>query len=881
MQSNADDAIRALEGIRLEFAEFCARFGDVSESDTRVKLIDRILREVFDWPESEIRREEHSPAGFLDYSLHVNNRRFVVVEAKKEGTSFVLPTGALALDMPYKLSGAIATNRPLADAIAQARSYCSEEGIRYAIVTNGYAWVLFRALREDIPWREGSALVFPSIDYMVRNFSAVWNRVSYQAISSGSLDDAFGSPGRVSRRLTRVSQRLFNSDLPLERNRLHQQLGPIIDTFFADIADQAQLVILNSCYVHSGSLRIVADDLNCVIEDALPKLLELQGVETLEQGAEDSGEFGRAVEGAVATDRHLSPSQPMGRGRLLLLLGGIGAGKTTFLRRYQRTVGTRLLAERTFWFHIDFLRAPIDASQLEHAVWLQILDELRGRYEHLHLERRADLKRIFRDKVNASRQTSLREYRDQSPEFEAKLSQLLEEWRTNLVDYVPRLLRYQRMKSQLSITIFIDNVDQLSPDYQAKIFMLAQRITASVGAVTIMALREESYFSASVQRIFTAYTNQKFHIASPRFRRLIGSRIGYALRVLKDEGETARVVDTRLAMDRDAILDFLRIMETSIFEHNKQIARFIEATSFGNMRAALQMFATFLTSGATDVDKMLRIYRRDGGYFVAFHELVKSVMLGDRRYYKESESPILNVFDCGSEQNASHFTALRILGLLLAHRGESSPEGQGYVELANVVAAFEERFDDRSDCVRTLQRLLARQLIEADTRVTDSLAGVTHVRATSAGWYFDRYLVSRFAYLDLVLQDTPFDDDAVEATLRRSVELVDNLGDREEEKMQRIEARFARVDEFLGYLERQEREERALFGLDKIDSIVSKVVVSPLRERFVRERAEIRKRLASNRERYEEALVIDLPAEEDLVLGSDDDADWQNEDSVD
>jgi len=44
---------------------------------------------------------------------------------------------------------------------------------------------------------------------------------------------------------------------------------------------------------------------------------------------------------------------------------------------------------------------------------------------------------------------------------------------------------------------------------------------------------------------------------------------------------------------------------------------------FWQYALALQMFTTFLASGTTDVDKMLRIYRRDGGYLVAFHEFVK------------------------------------------------------------------------------------------------------------------------------------------------------------------------------------------------------------------------------------------------------------------
>ena len=63
------------------------------------------------------------------------------------------------------------------------------------------------------------------------------------------------------------------------------------------------------------------------------------------------------------------------------------------------------------------------------------------------------------------------------------------------------------------------------------------------------------------------------------------------------------------------------------------------------MREALKMFTIFMTSGVTDVGKMLAIYRASDSYFVSFHEFVKSIMLEERRYYKDAASPIMNVFD--------------------------------------------------------------------------------------------------------------------------------------------------------------------------------------------------------------------------------------------
>jgi hypothetical protein len=92
------------------------------------------------------------------------------------------------------------------------------------------------------------------------------------------------------------------------------------------------------------------------------------------------------------------------------------------------------------------------------------------------------------------------------------------------------------MKKKTTV-LFIDNVDQLDSEYQAQIFLLAQRVTRMAGSVTIVALREESYYAPSVQNKFTAYTSHKFHIASPQFLPMIQNRIEYAIRALETQKE--------------------------------------------------------------------------------------------------------------------------------------------------------------------------------------------------------------------------------------------------------------------------------------------------------------------------------------------------------
>ena len=65
-------------------------------------------------------------------------------------------------------------------------------------------------------------------------------------------------------------------------------------------------------------------------------------------------------------------------------------------------------------------------------------------------------------------------------------------------------------------------------------------------------------------------------------------------------------------------------------------------------------------------------------------------------------------------------------------------EGQGYVDIGLVVMRFEDVFDDQEDVVRTLNRLVARQLVETNTKSTEGVVGSSHVRVTSAGWYYWR-----------------------------------------------------------------------------------------------------------------------------------------------
>ena len=270
----------------------------------------------------------------------------------------------------------------------------------------------------------------------------------------------------------------------MQRNRIHAQLHPFIKAIFEDIADQQQTSVLQQCYVHTESLNIVARDLDFVITDSIPSFLKVEGAEEIVHQAEDAGNFGHLIAASVVSEK----------GQLCLLLGGIGSEKAHFSKRYERTVGKELLDNSTLWFHIDFLSAPVDPQEMESFVWQQILAQLRSRYQSTKLETRRNIKKAYASEIEALNETALRYLPPGDRQYEKALSPYLEKWQANVNDYTPRLLALCKPEKRSKAVIFIDNVDQLSPLYQAQIFLLSQRVTRTVNSVTIVALREESYY---------------------------------------------------------------------------------------------------------------------------------------------------------------------------------------------------------------------------------------------------------------------------------------------------------------------------------------------------------------------------------------------------
>ncbi len=241
-----DEALAGLRQVQTDFADFLNNHGEASETDTRIKLIGRILKEVLGWAEASISREDYTEgdkAGFTDYILTVRSKPSLLVEAKRSTIEFSVPPKPHHRRL--KLSTILKQKGDLTEAIKQARTYCDNENIRYAVATNGLTWVVFRALREDIPWRDGIAWIFADLEEITETFYDFWKLLASESFESYLIDQEFTTYVTYKTAQKRVLDLLHSPNAPLERNRLHVDLDKVINGFFKDIANKNRPAIIN------------------------------------------------------------------------------------------------------------------------------------------------------------------------------------------------------------------------------------------------------------------------------------------------------------------------------------------------------------------------------------------------------------------------------------------------------------------------------------------------------------------------------------------------------------------------------------------------------------------------------------------------------------
>lgn len=782
----------------------------LNEADTRAAVIDTVLGEVLDWPKDAIKREVFIHPGYADYLLHNPAGQIaLVVEAKKEGVYFAAPkrSGDSSVRTDFTSMRTLLTDAEIKAAITQCRTYCLDIGCNFGCITNGHEWIVFRAFEPGTDWKSLRAFVIPSLDAIDANFTKVFNALSYRCVSfDGSLNALISRTPLENRETYRAGHDIPVYTRTIEANRYVQYLRPIATRFFGQIG-ATDTELMNECYVSDSNYESAFKSAGQLLTDSVTPFLEEFGIRDTKND-DGGGGFGNRIEKSVVREPQAD---------VVVLFGGKGIGKSTFLRRLLYVQPPQIVRKNAVVALIDLLETPEDKQSIERRMWEELV--ARMDVDGLLQAERESLLALFEDRFEVAKRQDLYGIPIDSIDYNKALNELVASWKLDLPYVVKRLGSYLRSKHK-GVVVVIDNTDQYRA-LQEYCFTHAQQIAKSLSCLVIISMREERFYASTIRGVLDAFQNSGFHLSSPSPHNVFLRRLDFVQKLLGNASRRQEILPYGTSEDVAAtIQSLLRNLATEFRSEKSHLASFLTACAHGNIRLALELFRGLVQSRYTNIDEITS--RRDWNWQI--HQVLKPVMIPNRFFYEESQSHVPNIFQLRSKKRSSHFTSLRILAALVT---QSEMQGAAFYSLPQLFTELSNRFHMEEDQQSALDMLLRYGLIESNNRLDEYADTIDSVRATEYGGHIYKSLSSAFTYLDLISTDIAVFDARVCNDLTRlaldEYQIWEAFYSVREKRIERVEKRISKTNELVGYLEKEEEREAELYGLTPTERFMPQI----------------------------------------------------------
>lgn len=767
-----------------------------NEAETRHKIIDFVIHDFLSWPKNRVSVEEYINPGFADYILKKNNGDdLLFIEAKKEGVYFDLPIAHCENEtscyIPIKK---LISDEKISKVISQVRNYCFDSGCEYACITNGHEWIFFKAFEKGKRWSDINAFVIRKLEFFLDEYTKSINNLSFTAINeNSSLPLLLSTSKPKDRPIFYPKNKILSYSHPIKSNRLASTLRPIANHYFGVISDN-DTEFMEKCYVSQREYKSAFEDMHLLIHDSLTPYFEEYGVSQLN----DTGKGGQ-LGGKIAKNLKRKRS-----GEVLVLFGGKGAGKSTFIKRLLHHSPPKWLKDHSIVSIIDLLKVPENEEVIRNYIWRKLLADL-DKDSILTSERSNMLELIFQDRFTVAKKQSLSGLNENSEAYNIKLNQLVEEWKSDYIYCAKKLVEYWGERNK-GIIVVVDNTDQYSSKMQDFCFTSAQEISSQLNCVVLISMREERFYDSKIHGVLDAFQNSGFHISSPNPAEVFKKRLAYTISLLSKQDKFEDLLGDVSIDIVNNCQSYLRILRKEFTNERSPLTKFLSACAHGDTRLSLDLFRSFLLSGYTNVDEMITA----GRWNFKIHQVLKPVMVPKRYFYDESLSDIPNIYQLRSNRHSSHFTALRILRLLSKGSDKMAPSFHSILELKSF---FVDVFNMQEDFEENIDMLLKRGIIESNNRLDVYTMDVDSIKITNYGLYIIRDLAHCYTYLDLICTDSGMFDESASNYITESSRKDFSQFNRNE-RFLRVKTKLDRAEYFIEYLCNEEERERDNYSLD-------------------------------------------------------------------
>lgn len=642
----------------------------------------------------------------------------------------------------------------------------------------------------------------------------LYNIISRSSIEAGSIASLNLLPPPETE--NRILQVVKDSGARLDLNNVAEHIGPALNNALYSDAILSSEENLRNCFVATES-RVKFDSL-LGMHLADPKPSTVLPAERIRTDREGSG-----LEKIIRLSNFPDYAPPV-----TLVIGPVGAGKSTYLKHFELVSGKSVLSSRpTHWVYVDF-EGLGKAGDPRKFLYDKLLAYLNAQD---NIDFRSVIEPAYSDLIAALARGHYKQiYLEDKTEFNKVVANKIDLQYTGIEPYVDRIFSYLS-KNSLCV-IVLDNVDLYEDDrLETALFSEGLALSKRIFSHVIISIRDRTFVQHKNSPVFDAYDLRRLWLDPPPIASVIKKRLTYSKKIL--EGKSVEIIArNNFKIKVPNLSVFFDIVQSSI--SNDTAGEFISSISDTNIRKGLGLIVNFLKSGHVQADRALKNYI-SGNYDwrFLFDEVFKGCVLSQWKHFKESRSECTNLFDSDIHSKRLRLLRIHLLGILFSRaRSERTIE----TPMDYIFSIFVPLGASQDHIINTMSFFYRNGLVRS-TSATD-ITNDSILNITKNGGYYINDLCNKMVYLESCMYDTAIENQEVWGKISSISRDIESNSTR---KADRLELRRDRLEIFTDYLKETEAD---LIEID--ESKLLKPVIPLIAESVLREAEEILRR-ASNR----------------------------------
>ncbi|QSH40939.1 type I restriction endonuclease [Lentisphaerota bacterium ZTH] len=434
----------------------------------------------------------------------------------------------------------------------------------------------------------------------------------------------------------------FGASLVLEYNFL---FNPVTE-------DEKEEVVKNT-YITSGSRTKHVSDIEKLIQR--DNSILIQNITTKINDTKQPNKVFSSLRSEITRNR---------KGQLILLIGNVGVGKSTFCDYLKNVCLPDDLVKTSTWVKADLNNAPMNKSKIYDWVSDKIIDELKTINKHISIDSFEEQKKIFYNEVKEFEQGPAKILAG-TDKYNEEYYEHLKKQKSDKDLYLNRLINYLCTGRNKRLIVTLDNCDKRSRDDQLLMFQVAKWLQDNIKCIIFLPMRDTTFdHHRREPPLDTVIKDFSFRIDPPNLREVLQRRVEYACNKIESSNSNRRTFEMEgieVAYDKSEQIKFLRSIMKSLFD-NIYFKRLISGLAGRDIRKGLEIFVDFCKSGHVAESEIVKIISSSKPYILKNDIIARVIFKGKNRYYNDAQSRVKNLFFSETSDTIPNpFTRLAIL----------------------------------------------------------------------------------------------------------------------------------------------------------------------------------------------------------------------------